>query len=72
MIHLDNYQSQPKHTIPSMPLDNLGYKYDKKNNIQKVKIKGSQPPVPGSYELRQSMVKENGLNWKERKTKGKK
>ena len=72
MINLDNFQTQVKHSIPSMPLDNLGYKYDKKNNIQKVKAKSTQPPIPGSYELRKSMIKENGVSWKDKKSRGKK
>lgn len=32
-----------------MPLDNLGYKYDKFDNAQKVKPKEGEAPKPGSY-----------------------
>lgn len=46
-----------KHTTPSMPLDSLGYKYDKNSNPQKVKGKSVEGPKPGSYELRKDLVK---------------
>ena len=41
-----------KKTTPSMPPDNLGYKYNDDQNYQKVKPDEQKIPVPGSYELR--------------------
>ena len=48
---------EKKVNVPSIPVDNLGFKYDKNNEIQKVKPKPSQAPVPGSYELRKELIK---------------
>ena len=38
-----------KKTTPSMPPDNLGYKYDQDQSYQKVRPEEQKIPVPGSY-----------------------
>ena len=53
-----------KKTTPSMPIDSLGYKYDEHENYEKVSGKETRVPIPGSYEIRKDLIKENGLTWK--------
>lgn len=42
---------------PSIPTDNLGYKCDRYNNIEKVEPKSANPPAPGSYDVQKGIYK---------------
>ena len=54
-----------KKTTPSMPTDSLGYKYDEQDNYEKVQPKETKIPVPGTYDIRTDLIKDNGLAWKQ-------
>ena len=48
---------------PSIPTDNLGYKYTEDNAVEKVMQKKARAPVPGSYEIRTDLIKQTGIAW---------
>lgn len=53
-----------KQTVPSIPIDNLGFKEDDNNEMKKVQVQMNDPPHPGSYELRSNLTAKGVLAWK--------
>ena len=53
-----------KPTVPSIPIDNLGFKEDDHNEMKKVQPPKPAPPHPGSYEISRALNAKGVVTWK--------
>jgi hypothetical protein len=53
--------------VPSIPVDNLGFKEDDNNEMKKVKPPQVEAPHPGSYDIARSLSAKGVLTWKQQK-----
>jgi hypothetical protein len=64
---LHQYTLPIKPTVPSIPVDNLGFKEDDQNEMKKVYPPKPNAPHPGSYDINTSMSARGVVAWKEKK-----
>ena len=53
-----------KATVPSIPIDNLGFKEDDHNEMKKVQPPKHAHPHPGSYEISRALNAKGVVTWK--------
>jgi hypothetical protein len=53
-----------KATVPSIPVDNLGFKEDDYNEMKKVQPPKPDAPHPGSYEVSRALNAKGVVQWK--------
>lgn len=56
-----------KPTVPSIPIDNLGFKEDDNNEMKKVQPPKPDAPHPGSYDISRSLNGKGVVVWKSEK-----
>lgn len=61
---LHQYTLPAKPTVPSIPVDNLGFKEDDLNEMKKVKPPKTELPHPGSYEISTPLNSKGVVQWK--------
>jgi hypothetical protein len=61
-VHQFTLPSKP--TVPSIPVDNLGFKEDNHNEMKKVLPPKTDAPHPGSYEISKALNGKGVVAWK--------